>query len=133
MDPIKFYNLHNNNKIQLDKLTIIVEELENYKEQNGLIDFPDMLDKFITSGEAPKLRVMFVDEAQDLSLVQWKLVKKIEEKAQYPDAACSVSHGCKSCVDRPLKRCYLFRSACRRVPWVPNKSHSFGPCGIYEL
>ena len=25
---------------------------------------------------------MFVDEAQDLSLVQWKLVKKIEEKSQ---------------------------------------------------
>ena len=33
MDPIKFYNLHNNNKIELDKLEIIVEELENYKEQ----------------------------------------------------------------------------------------------------
>ena len=47
-----------------------------------MIDFPDMLDKFLESGEAPKLRVMFVDEAQDLSLVQWKLVKKIEEKSQ---------------------------------------------------
>ena len=82
MDPIKFYNLHNNNKIELDKLEIIVEELENYKEQHGLIDFPDMLDKFIASGKSPKLRVMFVDEAQDLSLVQWKLVKKIEEKSQ---------------------------------------------------
>ena len=41
-----------------------------------------MLEKFIASGEAPKLRVMFVDEAQDLSLVQWRLVKKIEEKCQ---------------------------------------------------
>jgi len=82
MDPIKFYHLNNNYKIQLNKLEIIIEELENYKEQNGLIDFPDMLDKFITSGEAPSLRVMFVDEAQDLSLVQWKLVKKIEEKSQ---------------------------------------------------
>jgi superfamily I DNA/RNA helicase len=41
-----------------------------------------MLDKFIESGEAPSLRVMFVDEAQDLSLTQWRLVKKIEEKAQ---------------------------------------------------
>jgi superfamily I DNA/RNA helicase len=82
MDPIKFYNLHNDSKMKLNKLKIIVEELENYKEQNGLIDFPDMLEKFIANGEAPKLRVMFVDEAQDLSLVQWRLVKKIEEKAQ---------------------------------------------------
>ena len=41
-----------------------------------MIDFPDMLEKFLDSGEAPKLRVMFVDEAQDLSLIQWRLVKK---------------------------------------------------------
>ena len=82
MDPVKFHHLNNNYKIQLNKLEIIIEELENYKEQNGLIDFPDMLDKFIESGEAPSLRVMFVDEAQDLSLTQWRLVKKIEEKAQ---------------------------------------------------
>ena len=82
MDPIKFYNLHNDSKMKLDQLEIINDELKRYKEQHGLIDFPDMLDKFIESGEAPKLRVMFVDEAQDLSLVQWRLVKKIEEKAQ---------------------------------------------------
>ena len=82
MDPIKFYNLHNDSKMKLDQLKIINDELKRYKEQHGLIDFPDMLDKFIESGEAPKLRVMFVDEAQDLSLVQWRLVKKIEEKAQ---------------------------------------------------
>ena len=47
-----------------------------------MIDFPDMLEKFLDSGEAPRLRVMFVDEAQDLSLIQWRLVKKIEEKSQ---------------------------------------------------
>jgi superfamily I DNA/RNA helicase len=82
LDPIKFYHLANNSKISLNKLKIIVEELERYKEQNGLIDFPDMLEKFLNSGEAPRLRVMFVDEAQDLSLIQWRLVKKIEEKSQ---------------------------------------------------
>ena len=82
LDPIKFYHLTNNSKISLNKLQIIVEELERYKEQNGLIDFPDMLEKFLDSGEAPRLRVMFVDEAQDLSLIQWRLVKKIEEKSQ---------------------------------------------------
>ena len=82
LDPIKFYHLTNNSKISLNKLQIIVEDLERYKEQNGLIDFPDMLEKFLNSGEAPRLRVMFVDEAQDLSLIQWKLVKKIEERSQ---------------------------------------------------
>ena len=82
LDPIKFYHLANNSKISLNKLEIIVEELERYKEQNGLIDFPDMLEKFLDSGEAPRLRVMFVDEAQDLSLIQWRLVRKIEERSQ---------------------------------------------------
>ena len=82
LDPIKFYHLANNSKMSLNKLKIIVEELERYKKQNGLIDFPDMLEKFLDSGETPRLRVMFVDEAQDLSLIQWKLVKKIEEKSQ---------------------------------------------------
>ncbi|BCV03448.1 MAG: hypothetical protein CM15mV67_210 [uncultured marine virus] len=81
IDPVKYYHLANNPKISLNKLEIISEELERYKEQNGLIDFPDMIEKFLDSGEAPKLRVMFVDEAQDLSLIQWKLVKKIEEKS----------------------------------------------------
>ena len=38
-----------------------------------------MIEKFLEQGTPPKLRVMFVDEAQDLSLIQWKLVRKIEE------------------------------------------------------
>ena len=42
LDPIKFYHLTNNSKISLNKLQIIVEELERYKEQNGLIDFPEL-------------------------------------------------------------------------------------------
>ena len=38
-----------------------------------------MIEKFLKGGDTPKLRVMFVDEAQDLSLIQWKLVRRIEE------------------------------------------------------
>ena len=79
IDPVKYYHLTDNPKISLNKLEIISDELERYKEQHGLIDFPDMIEKFLESGVSPKLRVMFVDEAQDLSLIQWKLVRKIEE------------------------------------------------------
>ena len=79
IDPVKYYHLTDNPKISLNKLEIIADELERYKEQHGLIDFPDMIEKFLESGVSPKLRVMFVDEAQDLSLIQWKLVRKIEE------------------------------------------------------
>ena len=79
IDPVRYYHLTENPKISLNKLEIIADELERYKEQHGLIDFPDMIEKFLESGVSPKLRVMFVDEAQDLSLIQWKLVRKIEE------------------------------------------------------
>ena len=40
-----------------------------------------MIEKFLSGGDTPKLRVMFVDEAQDLSLIQWKLVRRIEESS----------------------------------------------------
>ena len=92
INPVKYYHLTNNPKISLNKLKIISEELERYKIEHGLIDFPDMIDRFINGHvdeetgikkkyEAPKLRVIFVDEAQDLSLIQWKLVYKIEDAA----------------------------------------------------
>ena len=91
IDPMKYYHLTDNSKISHNKLGIIAEELERYKKQNGLIDFPDMIDRFINGYvdetgikkeyEAPKLRVIFIDEAQDLSLIQWKLVRKIEDAA----------------------------------------------------
>ena len=79
IDPVKYYHLTDNQQVSLNKLKIISEELERYKLEHGLIDFPDMIEKFLVTGAPPKLRVMFVDEAQDLSLIQWKLVKRIEE------------------------------------------------------
>ncbi len=81
IDPVKYYHLTDNQQVSLNKLKIISEELERYKLEHGLIDFPDMIEKFLAAGEPPKLRVMFVDEAQDLSLIQWKLVRRIEQAA----------------------------------------------------
>ena len=50
---------------------------------NGLIDFTDMLDKFLIKGNVNnKFDVIFVDEAQDLSLIQWKMIEKIEKDNQ---------------------------------------------------
>ena len=81
IDPVKYYHLTDNPKVSLNKLKIISEELQRYKIEHGLVDFPDMIEKFLSGGDTPKLRVMFVDEAQDLSLIQWKLVRRIEESA----------------------------------------------------
>ena len=41
-----------------------------------------MLQKFLDKGKSPNFKVIFVDEAQDLSLIQWSMIKKIEEETQ---------------------------------------------------
>ena len=62
------------------KLTAIEKEINHYKKTYDLIDFTDMLQKFLDKGKSPKFKVIFVDEAQDLSLIQWAMIKKIEKK-----------------------------------------------------
>ena len=70
-------------KIERFKLSAIAQEIDNYKQVNGLIDFTDMLDKFLVKGNVNnKFDVIFVDEAQDLSLIQWKMIEKIEADNQ---------------------------------------------------
>ena len=64
------------------KLLAIEKEINNYKQTYGLIDFTDMVQKFLDKGKSPSFKVIFVDEAQDLSLIQWSMIKKIEEETQ---------------------------------------------------
>ena len=51
------------------KLDAIAKEIKDYKKTHGLIDFTDMLEKFLHKGKSPKFDVIFVDEAQDLSII----------------------------------------------------------------
>jgi len=73
--------------ITKDKLIAIEKEINNYKKTFGLIDFTDMISKFLDQNplKLPKFKVIFVDEAQDLSLIQWAMIKKIEK-----DTKCDV-------------------------------------------
>jgi len=68
--------------IERDKLIIIANELERYKKELGLIDFTDMITKFIEKKASPKFDVVFIDEAQDLSYLQWIMVKQIWENSE---------------------------------------------------
>lgn len=49
------------------------ESLDNYKKAKNLIDYNDMLLLALTA-PPPPLKVLFIDEAQDLSPLQWELV-----------------------------------------------------------
>ena len=72
-------------KIERDKLDAIDKEINNYKKIYNLIDFTDMIQKFLDTNDTPEFDVIFVDEAQDLSLIQWSMINKIEK-----DTGCDV-------------------------------------------
>lgn len=56
--------------------------LVEFKKSTGVLDFTDMLKLFVDGGWSPPLEVVFVDEAQDLSMLQWQVVEQISKKAR---------------------------------------------------
>lgn len=53
-----------------------------FKEDRLLVDYTDMLIMFLETGHTPFFDAVFVDEAQDLSPLQWAVVRKIIGKAK---------------------------------------------------
>ena len=79
--PEQQYDLGEHTKeVSREKLIILAKELEIYKKEYNLIDFHDMITNFIKSDKCPKFDVTFIDEAQDLSKVQWDMAKNIWNK-----------------------------------------------------
>jgi len=82
-EPEKLFDLNEHNQdLERNKLRIISNELERYKKEHGLIDFNDMILEFTKSDKSPKFDVVFIDEAQDLSLMQWDMAKTIWNKTE---------------------------------------------------
>ena len=81
--PEQQYNIREHTQdLELDKLNIIYNELKRYKKEYNLIDFNDMILDFTKSDKSPKFDVVFIDEAQDLSLVQWDMARSIWNKTE---------------------------------------------------
>ena len=64
-------------------LYILRDELNNYKESYHLKDFTDMIEKFIVAELCPKYDVVFIDEAQDLSPIQWKMFDILKKNSKH--------------------------------------------------
>lgn len=62
-----------------DRAEKIHSELQAYKKAKGLIDFNDLLIKFaeLDYEHIPSYEVLIIDEAQDLSTIQWDVVAKL--------------------------------------------------------
>ena len=67
--------------VERDLLYLLDQELSRYKQEKGLVDYDDMLENFIKQNAAPSFDVLFIDEAQDLSPLQWRMVRALWSKS----------------------------------------------------
>ena len=59
------------------RLKRFVDAYRLYKEDLGLLDFTDLLEKYLEGEPAPvDVEIAIVDEAQDLTLLQWEVIER---------------------------------------------------------
>ena len=75
------YNSSNLQDVSWHALLRAQRALEEFKKKKELLDFTDMIEMYLDSGMIPKLDVVFVDEAQDLCRLQWRMVDKISQNS----------------------------------------------------
>ena len=63
-------------------LKSFVDHYEDYKEQRGLLDFTDFILRFLDRGIRVPVSVVIIDEAQDLSTIQWEMAHVLMEDAE---------------------------------------------------
>jgi len=76
------YN-RSNVKYSWTEVNYVANSVEQYKKSNGLHDYTDMLELFVAKGRniCPPLRLCLLDEAQDLSPLQWEIAHLLDSKS----------------------------------------------------
>ncbi len=77
----EYDNYNHTLDIERDLLYLLDRELIRYKKEKNLIDYDDLLEQFIEQDVSPSFDVLFIDEAQDLSPLQWRMVRTLWAKA----------------------------------------------------
>lgn len=54
----------------------------SWKQGSGYVDFTDLLEAYLAHGRPLPVTALFVDEAQDLSRLQWAVVEKMAARAE---------------------------------------------------
>jgi len=76
-------NEHIHRPVNQLKYSHFVESYEKFKkDRGGLQDYTDILLSYIGNGEEPDINAAIIDEAQDLTYLQWKVVEKLTRKAK---------------------------------------------------
>jgi DNA helicase-2/ATP-dependent DNA helicase PcrA len=78
MDPKAYHEKlgwHTQGELHKAKFLYWCQQLTQYKKGLGLFDFADMLEQGAKIGPIPGVKVAIIDEAQDLSLRQWDVIR----------------------------------------------------------
>jgi len=76
-------DLHRNNpsatrthldSVDISKYNFVKHNYKRFKDHMKLRDYTDLIEQFIDNGEAVPVKVAIVDEAQDLSSLQWRMI-----------------------------------------------------------
>lgn len=60
----------------------LVQKYEEYKAQQHLVDFFDCLVKYVQEGDSLPCKVVYIDECQDITGLQWKVIDKAFSNAE---------------------------------------------------
>lgn len=68
--------------IEIGYYRSLVRNYENYKRKLCLVDFFDCLIKYVQEGDSLPVKVVLIDEAQDITALQWKVIETAFCKAE---------------------------------------------------
>lgn len=68
--------------IQWHTLRRVADEYTSYKAAKSIVDFTDLLARYVAYPVKPRFKVLFIDEAQDLSALQWDLARQLMANAE---------------------------------------------------
>jgi len=116
----------------MERVREIAADFEEFKDEAAVFDFTDMLTRFVNEATLPEFDLLIVDEAQDLSRLQWRMVDRLidhsrdvyfagdDDQAIYAWAGADIEHFLTLDADREiLPTSYRLKSevftACQKV------------------
>ena len=76
-EVLKTLPQYDRTQVNHPKYDFFCQTLTRYKNETGLLDFNDMLEHAVITGPLKDVKVAIIDEAQDLSLRQWDVVRSL--------------------------------------------------------
>jgi superfamily I DNA/RNA helicase len=68
--------------LSINTIDFVEYNFKKYKEEFNKYDYTDLIETYISSGSPLPVKVAIIDEAQDLTSLQWEMIKKAYKNCQ---------------------------------------------------